>query len=208
VFDAVLTPLQPWPELPWLAMSPLEIVAVAFGVWSVWAYTRESLWAWPAGLANVLLFMVLFWNAGLYGETGLKVVFVALQIYGWWCWWRGAGTGIGLPITRTSWRLWGMLTAAAVVVTVPLGLFLDHGTASTTPWWDAVPTVLSLIAQWMISHKKIENWYVWILVDLISVPLFAAKGLFLVAALYVVFLILCLIGIRSWTATLRSSSAG
>jgi nicotinamide mononucleotide transporter len=207
MIDAILTPIQPWQSLPWLAMSPLEIVATIFGLWSVWAYTRQSMWAWPSGLINVVLFIVLFWNSQLYGETGLQVVFVVLQIYGWWCWWRGTGTGDALPITRTSPRLWTVLAAVSVAGIVPLGLFLQHGTTSTTPWWDAVPTILSLVAQWMISKKKLENWYVWIVVDIFSIPLFAYKELYLVSMLYAVFLVLCILGVRQWTKTYRSSAA-
>ena len=207
MIDAILTPLQPWQSLPWLAMSPLEIAATIFGLWSVWAYTRQSMWAWPSGLINVVLFIVLFWKSQLYGETGLQVVFVVLQIYGWWCWWRGTGTGDALPITRTSPRLWTVLAAVSVAGIVPLGLFLQHWTTSNTPWWDAVPTILSLVAQWMISKKKLENWYVWIVVDVFSIPLFAYKELYLVSILYAVFLVLCILGVRTWTKTYRSSVA-
>ena len=208
MIDTLLHQLQPFQAPPWLAMSPLEIAATVFGLWSVWAYTRESMWAWPAGLLNVLLYIVLFWNGKLYGETGLQIVFTVLQIYGWWCWARGDGRGDALTITRTSVRLWGTLGLIAAAAIVPLGLALDRWTDSTTPWWDAVPTILSLVAQWMISKKKLENWYVWIVVDLISIPLFASKGFYLTAGLYAVFLILCIIGARAWSRTHRSTAAG
>lgn len=207
MIDVILTPLQPWAELPWFSMSPLEIAATVFGLWSVWAYTRESMWAWPAGLINVLLYIVMFWQGKLYGETGLQVIFVFLQCYGWWVWRRGSGREHELVITRTSLRLWLLLATVAAISVVPLGLALKHWTDSTTPWWDALPTILSLVAQWMISYKKLENWYVWILVDLISIPLFASKGFYLTAGLYVVFLTLCILGVRQWTRTLRASRA-
>jgi nicotinamide mononucleotide transporter len=202
MMNEILTPVATW-----LPMSPLEIVATAFGLWSVWAYTRESLWAWPSGLLNVLMYIVLFWHGKLYGETALQVVFVILQIYGWWQWLRGGERHAGVVIGRTSARLWGVLAAIAVGSIVPIGLGLAHWTDSTTPWWDAIPTVLSLIAQWMISQKKLENWLVWIVVDLFSIPLFAAKGFYLTAGLYGVFLILCCIGLRQWLRLLRSTAA-
>lgn len=201
----LLTPLQPWDALPWLAMCPLEILATLFGLWSVWCYVRESIWAWPAGLINVLLFIVLFWKWGLYAETGLQVVFTGLQIYGWWQWLRGGEQHRGVVITRTSPRLWSLLAGLAVVGILPIGLALDRWTDSTVPWWDTIPVVLSLVAQWMISHKKLENWLVWIVVDLISVPLFAYKGLYLTSALYVVFLVLCCVGLRAWLKTWRAT---
>ena len=191
----------------WLPMCPLEIAATVFGLWSVWAYTRQSMWAWPSGLVNVLLYIVLFWNVGLRGEAGLQVVFTVLQIYGWWQWARGGERHAGVVITRTSLRLWAVLAVLAVAAIVPMGLAIIHWFQSTTPWWDAIPTVLSLIAQWMISKKKIENWYVWIVVDLISIPLFAYKGLYLTAGLYAVFLGLCVYGLLQWHRTFRSIPA-
>lgn len=201
----LLHPLQPWDQLPWLTMCPLEIIATVFGLWSVVCYVRESVWAWPAGLINVLLFIVLFYHWGLFAETGLQVVFVGLQIYGWWQWLRGGEQHQGVVITRTSARTWLVLGALAVIAIVPIGLLLEHQTTSTVPWWDTIPTVLSLVAQWMISHKKLENWLVWIVVDLISIPLFAYKGLYLTAALYSVFLVLCCFGLHAWLTTWRAS---
>lgn len=203
----LLTPLQPFAALPWLAMSPIEIAATVFGLWSVWAYTTQSIWAWPSGLINVALYIVMFWSGKLYGEAVLNGVFVILQLYGWWCWWRGIAPGTALPITRTSPRLWGVLALIAAAGIVPLGLGLDHYTDSTTPWWDAVPTILSLVAQWMITQKKLENWYVWIVVDLFSIPLFAYKGFHLTAGLYAVFLTLCILGLIRWTKTIRATAA-
>jgi nicotinamide mononucleotide transporter len=205
MIDWFLQPLKPWDALPWLTMCPLEIIATVFGLWSVACYVRESVWAWPTGLINVLLFIVLFYQWGLFAETGLQVVFVGLQIYGWWQWLRGGERHQGVVITRTSAREWMVLGGLAVIAAIPIGLLLDHKTTSTVPWWDTIPTVLSLVAQWMISHKKLENWLVWIVVDLISIPLFAYKELYLTAALYGVFLILCCFGLRAWLTTWRAA---
>lgn len=208
MLDLLLTPLQPWQSLPWLQMSPWEIAATVFGLWSVWAYVRESVWAWPAGLVNVLLYTVMFWQGGLYAETVLQVVFTVLQVYGWWLWVRGGDRHSGVAISRTSGRLWLLLAAISVLAILPTGWALGRWTASTCPWWDTVPTVLSLVAQWMISYKKLENWWVWIAVDLISIPLFWYKGFYLTAGLYAVFLCLCILGLRSWTKLIRASAAG
>jgi nicotinamide mononucleotide transporter len=100
-----------------------------------------------------------------------------------------------------------MLAATAGVLVVVIAASLIYCTESKVPWWDATPSALSLIAQWMISKKKIENWLVWILVDLISIPLFAYKGLYLTSSVYAVFLILCLFGLIAWRKTYRSSAA-
>lgn len=202
----LLQPLQPWEQLPWLTMCPLEILATIFGLWSVICYVRESVWSWPTGLINVALYIALFWSGGLYAETGLQIIFVVLQIYGWWLWVRGGEQQRGVIITRTSPRLWLTLLVIGVAAAVPIGLALGRWTDSTVPWWDTVPTVLSLIAQWMISQKKLENWLVWILVDVISIPLFAFKGFYLTAGLYGVFLVLCVVGWIAWRKTYRTAN--
>lgn len=206
MFDAILMPLQPWQGLPWLQMSPLEIAATVFGLWSVIAYVRESVWAWPTGLINVILYILLFWNARLYGDTGLQVVYVALQFYGWWQWLHGGAQRHQLQITSTSPRLWLTLGVISIVAYVPMALLLGRYTDTDVPWWDAAPTISSLVAQWMISKKKLENWYVWIATDLVYIPLYCYKQLYLTAGLYAVFLILCILGVRAWTTTSRSSA--
>ena len=193
---------------PWLPMCPLEIGATVFGFWSVWCYVKENVWRWPTGLLNVLLYIALFWNGKLYAETVLQIIYVVLQIYGWWQWVRGGEQHAGVHITRTSRRLWLLLGAVALVSVLPLVYVLRRWTDSTVPWWDATPTILSLIAQWMISKKKLENWCVWILVDCISIPLFIYKGFFLTAGLYAVFLALCVKGWFAWAKKYRSSVAG
>lgn len=189
-----------------LATTPLEIAAIAAGLWSVWASLRESAWCFPSGLLNVALYIAIFLGVGLYAETGLQGVFVVLQLYGWWQWLRGGERGTGVTVARTSLRLWLALAAIAVAAVVPTALALDRWTDSAVPWWDAAPTVLSLVAQWMLSVKKLETWLVWIAVDLISIPLFVSKGLHLTALLYAVYLVLCILGWRAWRAGLRGDA--
>lgn len=204
MIDWILHPLCPWPQLPWLTMCPLEMLATLFGLWSVACYVRESVWAWPTGLINVALLIVLFWQWGLYADTSLQVVYVGLQLYGWWQWVYGGAQRRGVVITRTSAREWLLLAGFALVAVIPAGLALGRWTDSTVPWWDAIPTVLSLVAQWMISYKRLENWLVWIVVDLLFIPLYAYKGLYLTSAVCAVFLVLCCLGLRSWLATWRA----
>ena len=196
------------PKVPWLAISPLEILATLFGLWSVIAYVRESLWAWPAGLVNVLLFILLFWQARLYGDTALQVVYVGLQVYGWWQWRHGGAGRRELAISRTSAGLWLRLGLIAGAAFVPAGWLLGRYTDTDVPWWDAGPTISSLIAQWLLTRKKLENWWVWIATDLAYVPLYAYKKLYLTAGLYGVFLLLCVLGARRWTREYRSSAGG
>jgi nicotinamide mononucleotide transporter len=202
-----LDPLVPWTQLPWLAMSPLEVVATLFGLLSVWYYVKEHVLSWPTGLLNVALSIALFWNGKLYADAALQVVYVVLQFYGWWQWLHGGAQRQRLTITRTSPQLWYILSLCGAAGTGVIVAVLKQWSDSTTPWPDAAITSLSLVAQWMISKKKLENWFVWILVDLISIPLLIYKQLYLYAGLYAIFLVLCIVGLITWRKTYRSSGA-
>lgn len=207
MFDLLLRALVPIAALPWLSMSPLEIAAVLASAWSVWCYARESVWAWPAGLLGVAFYLVICFDVRLYADAGLQAVYIALQVYGWWAWLHGGQNRAALTISRCSPRLWLVLAAIGIAAYLPMGWLLDRYTDTDVPWWDSLPTVSSLIAQWMITRKKLENWWVWIATDLVYIPLFAYKGLYLTAILYGVFIILCLKGLRTWRASLRVSAA-
>jgi nicotinamide mononucleotide transporter len=189
-------------------ISPIEIVAVAVSALCVWLYARESVWSWPTGLVGVALYLVICYEYRLYADAGLQVVYIALQIYGWRQWLHGGANRTPIPITRTSGRMWLTLIGIGVAVYIPMGYFLKTWTNTDVPWWDSAPTVSSLLAQYLISKKKLENWWVWIATDLVYIPLFAYKKLYLTAGLYAVFIVLCIYGWLSWRRTLRSSAAG
>lgn len=203
----LLTPRAPVDTLPWLAMSPAEMVAVLASAICVWCYTRQSLWAWPMGLLGTALFVLIFWDARLYAEVGLQVIYIMLQVYGWWYWMRGGEGRAEPPISRATPRLLAGLGLLGLGAWVAMAWLLGRHTDTDVAWWDALTTVLSLIAQWLIGRKILENWYVWIAADLLYVPLFVYKGLYLTGALYVVFLILCLVGLGTWRRTLRATVA-
>ena len=185
-------------------MTPMELVATALGLASVWLTARQSLWCWPTGLGMVTLYVVIFWEAKLYAEMALQGVYIVLQVYGWALWARGGDDGGRLPVrgARPA-ELWGGLGLAAAV-----GLLVGASLASLTdgslPWLDATTATLSLLAQAWMSRKIWQSWGIWIVVDLLSVPMYAAKGLWLTCALYTVFLGLAVMGLRAWRQEVRS----
>jgi len=184
-----------------------ELLGFATGVLNVWLVARQRIWNWPIGIANVLLLMLLFWTAGLYADAGLQVVYVLLGLYGWWQWLFGGGQRTRLLVGRTCRAEWVGLAAAGVVLTAGLWLLLDRATDSTVPLPDALTTSLSLLATYGQCRKRVESWWIWITADLIYIPLYIYKGLFLTAGLYLVFLALCVVGLRSWRADLRRTAA-
>lgn len=121
---------------------------------------------------------------------------MALAVYGWWSW--IAGTSGHLAISRTDARTWRVLAAATVLATAALTVLLDRATDSTVPFWDALTTALSLAATYGQCRKKVESWYLWIAADVVYIPLYAYKGLYLTSLLYAGFLLLCAVGLRAW----------
>jgi nicotinamide mononucleotide transporter len=181
----------------------IEIFGFVTGVVNVWLLARQNIWNWPVGIANNLAYLILFATSGLYGDSGLQFVYIVLGIYGWWLWLHRTG-GDPLRVSRTSSKVWLQLIVATLAAGLILRWFLARFTDSTVPSWDATTTALSLAATYGQCKKLLESWWIWILADLIYIPLYIYKGLRLTSVLYAVFLLLCIFGLRSW---LRESGA-
>lgn len=179
--------------------SWLELLAFVLAVWMVICNMLVRLLAWPLAFVSSLLYFALFWSGKLYGEAALQLVFAALAVWGWWQW-RFGRTPAGGALTVRSLGLQGLLTPALLTLAAwpLLGLFLDHATDSPLPYWDAFPTVASLLGQWLLARKYIENWPVWIVVNAASVVLFGLKGYWLTVALYAGFIPMSVMGWRAW----------
>jgi nicotinamide mononucleotide transporter len=184
-----------------------EILGFGTGLVNVWLLVRQHILNWPLGILNVLLLMLVFWSAGLYADAGLQIGYVLLGLYGWWAWLYGGERRGHLVVRSTSRTEWLWLGVAGVALTAGLWLFLARLTSSTVPLADAVTTALSLLATYGQSRKLVENWWLWIAADLIYIPLYGYKGLWLTAILYVAFLVLCILGLRAWHLALREQRA-
>lgn len=183
----------------------LELVAVALSLAMVGCNIREIHWGWPLAVVASGLYFLLFWRSRLYGEAGLQVVFAVVAFWGWFEWLRGKGAdGAPLRVHRLTRRGWVLVLLAAAVSWPALGWFLDTFTDTDVPWWDAFPTALSLVGQALLGRKLLENWGVWIVVNVVSVGLFLHKALWLTAALYVVFIAMSVVGWRAWRARIAA----
>ncbi|MGI5399938.1 nicotinamide riboside transporter PnuC [Streptomyces sp. CA-135486] len=184
-------------------VSWTEVLGFGSGALCVWLVARQHIANWPIGIANNLFFILLFTQTGLYADAGLQVVFIALAVYGWWTWTHGGGPGHdGLPVRRTTHTEWIWLLAAGVVGTLGLTLLLDRNTDSSVPFWDALTTALSLTATYGQCRKRLESWWLWIAADVVYIPLYAYKELYLTSLLYAGFMTLCVSGLRSWSRDL------
>ncbi|MFN8010952.1 MAG: nicotinamide riboside transporter PnuC [Holophagaceae bacterium] len=189
-----------------LRANALELLGFVTGTACLWLLAKQNIWNWPIGLANNLILMVVFTGAGLYADVGLQVFYVAIGIYGWWHWLHGGQDHGVLTVTRTPRRealAFGLATAAGTGLVV---LLLKRFTNSTVPVLDATVTGLSIAAQVLMARKRLENWWVWIAANLISIGLLIYKQLFITAGLYAVFLVLCVQGLVEWTRSIRQEA--
>lgn len=183
----------------------LEIVAFVLAVAMVVFNIRVNPVAWPLAITSSLLYFALFRDSRLYGEASLQLVFVAIAAWGWWQWLAGkAADGTPLRVHWLSPRGRRHTLLAFVTAWLATGLFLRHFTDSDVPWWDAFPTAGSLIGQWLLGRKYVENWPTWIVVNTVSVGLFAYKGLWLTGLLYALFIAMSFVGWREWRQLART----
>ncbi|WP_405494461.1 nicotinamide riboside transporter PnuC [Streptomyces sp. NBC_00096] len=181
-----------------------EILGFVTGALCVWLVARQHIANWPIGIANNVFFIALFYPAGLYADAGLQIVFIALAAYGWWSWTHGGGPGTAgaLQVRRSTAAEWAALAAVGAVGVLGLTLLLGRATDSTVPFWDALTTGLSLTATYGQCRKLVESWWLWIAADLVYIPLYVYKGLYLTSLLYAVFLALCVAGLLAWRRAL------
>lgn len=177
----------------------LELLAFVLSVTMVLCNLRVNPLGWPLAIASSLLYALLFASSRLYGEAGLQFFFVAMAMWGWWQWLRGTGgDGARLQVHRLSPRTRWTVAAATLAAWPLLGLLLKHATDSDVPFMDALPTVASITGTFLLGRKAIENWPVWLAVNLYSIVLFTHKALWLTVILYAVFAALSVVGWRGW----------
>jgi nicotinamide mononucleotide transporter len=174
---------------------------------SVYLSARENIWSWPTAIVNVSLYTFIFFRSGLYSDMGLQVVFLILSIYGWYQWLRGGENRSTLKVSRASPRVWLIGLTLATIVWLALAQYTRTLPGVSLPYLDSGLTALSLLAQWMMTRKIVENWALWIVADIIYVPMYISKQLYVTAGLYTVFLVLAIAGLVSWRRSYKSDPA-
>jgi nicotinamide mononucleotide transporter len=185
-------------------IAALEWIATLSGLACVILTVRKSIWCWPVGLVSVLAFMAMFWAIRLYADAALQVFYVATGIYGWWAWLHAGPHGHRLPVGKLSLRGWCVASAFVAIGVSTAGWWLANHTDADFPYWDTLTTCLSLVAQVLLMRKIFETWVFWILVDVFSIGIYTAKGVYLTAGLYSVFLILAVTGFATWLPDRRN----
>jgi nicotinamide mononucleotide transporter len=192
--------MHPDTPLTWLGLTttPLELVSFALAVLTVWLNIRQNLWAWLFSILSSLLYAAVFADARLYGDAGLQFVFVAVSVWGWSQWLRGGEDHRPLQVSRLAARGWTAMAMSWLAGWLLLSWFLQRYTDTDVPHMDGFLTAGSLAGQFLLSRKKLENWLVWIAVDVLYVGLYLYKHLTLTAILYALFVLMAAAGWRSW----------
>lgn len=187
-------------------MTLIEAGAALFGVASVIATVKRSVWCWPLGLAQVVLYVHVFYDAKLYGDALLHVIFAGLQVVGWraWATRRAADGHIAVTLLDATGRL--VACAVALLGMGVVGMTLAAFTDAALPWADSFVLSTSLVATWLLAKRALESWIAWIVVDVVAIPLFFARDLSITAWLYVVFLGLSIRGLFAWHKELHRTT--
>ena len=188
-------------------MDPFEATAVVFGIVAVFLQVRQKVWSWPASIVNVTMYAVIFFRAKLYAYMGLQVVYLALSVYGWYEWLYGGAGKSTLAVSRASPRLLAASAVLGAAFALLLGFGLGRFTDAAIPYTDSALTAASLVAQWMLTRKILENWAIWVAVNIVSIGVFQSRGMTLTAVLYGVFLALAVLGWVEWKRDLGRDAA-
>ena len=163
---------------------------------------RQSAWCWPSGIVSAAAYVVVFQQARLPGQAALQALLGLVCVYGWWSWRRGGDASPALAVSRARRAVLLAALALTAVACVGIGLLLRHSTESVAPFVDGGLVAASLAAQGMAARKWIENWLVWIAVNVVSVGLYLSQGLLPTCGLYLLYLVMAFVGYRAWTRSL------
>jgi nicotinamide mononucleotide transporter len=178
-------------------MNLLEVAANAFNAASIFLAGRNSVHVWWTSIVGCALFALVFYGTRLYADVTLQGFFIAASVVGWWRWLHGA-SGQELPVRYSPGSLIVVATLAGAIVAVGYGWLLHRFTDAYAPFLDSIVLAFSVVGQLLLVARRVENWWFWLLVNTIAVPLYFARGLYLTAALYVAFWVNAIVALIKW----------
>ncbi len=185
----------------------LEYIAAALGLANIVLLVLRSIWNYPFGLVMVVLYGFVYFEQRFYSDAWLQLFFFVVQIYGWWNWYQARGGDGLIRVELMSFAERAVWSVLLVTASIGEGWYLAHYTTDSAPWLDAPTTVISVVAQILLSLRKIENWILWIVADVVQIGLYYWKGLYPTTGLYVVFLVMSAVGIVQWWRQLKAQEA-
>ena len=195
-------------------LSYVELFGTVFYLWSVWLITKRRVLTWPVGIVSVLLYMTLFYQIRLYSDALEQVYYLVASIYGWWRWAHSPkenGTILSVEFSAVGGMVLWLMGSA--LLGVAMGTFMSRAHTfspsifpeeASYPYLDALTTVMSFTAMWLMARQRIESWLYWIVIDVIGIGLYYAKDVKFVSMLYVVLLFMAVKGLISWVKIRKS----
>jgi nicotinamide mononucleotide transporter len=182
--------------------SPIELLGAVLTVICVWLNTHQNIWGWPVGILSIICYIWVFYEVYLLGDFLLNIYFLVLSIYGWYNWLYGKGKAVKLPVTSLSLQQLLAYVIVGSTAAFIFGKILASYTPASLPYWDATTTSFSMLAQWPLARKKIENWLFWIFVNVLYIGIYFVKNLFATSIVYVILLVLAAKGYQQWKSEL------
>ena len=182
-------------------LKDLEWVAAGLGLINIALLIFRSQWNFAFAILSVSLYVFIFYESRLYAESGLQVFFILANVWGWTLWRKAASTGISdarVPVRWLDWSsraVWLVVTAA---ISLNLGWLMHRYTNAAMPFADSAIAGASVAAQMLLGYRRIENWVIWIAVDIAAVLLYIDRGLYPTAGLYGGMLVMSLFGLKEW----------
>lgn len=185
-------------------MSGMEWLAAMLGLANVWLIVKRSVWNFPCALAMCALYFFVFRDAQLYSDAGLQIFFIAINLYGWAVWSKNQADEGEIVVERMPLQQQILVSAAALLLCALWGTVMARYTRADYPYWDGSIAMISVVSQFLMAHRKLENWVGWIIVNVLSIPLYYVKGLFPTMVLYCLLLGMAIIGWMQWRARLNA----
>lgn len=185
----------------------LEWLGVFTGILCVWLAAKNNIWNWPIAIISVSIYIFIFFESRLYADMGLQFYFFAMNAYGWYFWSRQKNNPKKeRPISLMSKKEFLLSIAGVMIFTLGLGLFLHQNTNASFPFLDSFCTACSLIAQFFLARRVLQNWLIWIFVDIVYVGVYFAKDLYATSLMYILYIFIASIGYIDWKKIYREEN--
>ena len=191
----------------WLIENWIEVFGAITGLIYIYFSIKENILLWPIGIISSAIYIYVFFVSKFYADMSLQFYYLFISIYGWFLWTKGKtkDTNENIFIRKVPSKIYIYLSIITIFLFIGIGLFLDKATDSPLPYWDSLTTSLSIIATWMLAKKYIDQWIIWIIVDLISTILYIYKELYPTAILFTVFTIMAFVGYNQWKKSITDA---
>lgn len=189
----------------WQLMQSVELIATLLALAYVILALKQSLWCWPAALLSTVLFTQVMWHSALLSDAILQLYYAGMAVYGWWRWQQlkqsaktSAQGGSQAPVYEWPWQRHGQLIAITAIAGLGLGYVMAGYTQADFAYLDAQTTAFSVMATWLVTRKLVSNWLYWVVIDAVSIYVYAQKHLYFLTGLFMLYTIIAIIGYFAW----------